>query len=77
MCCKYLIVLTYERRHERSIEIHSDFKTAVAQAVCDSCNRAAYDIRGKYGVITVTSKNAETSFHVLTRMFDIFMPEGE
>ena len=40
-------------------------------------NRAAYDIRGKYGVITVTSKNAETSFHVLTRMFDIFMPEGE
>jgi len=39
--------------------------------------RGAYDVRGKYGVVTVTSKNQETSFHVLAQMFDLFAPKGE
>lgn len=38
--------------------------------------RGAIDIRGKYAVITSTSKNANTSFHVLAYMFEHFQPEG-
>ena len=39
--------------------------------------RRAYDINGKYGSVTIRSANAETSFYVLTQMFDIFAYEGE
>lgn len=37
--------------------------------------RGAIDIRGKYAVITCTSKNPATSFHVLAQMFELFQPE--
>ncbi len=31
--------------------------------------RGAYDVRGKYASVIVTSKNADTSFYILTEMF--------
>lgn len=38
--------------------------------------RGAIDIRGKYAIIAGTSKNQETSFHVLTQLFEQFQPKG-
>ncbi|MBQ2433762.1 MAG: hypothetical protein II266_04980, partial [Clostridia bacterium] len=37
-------------------------------------SRGAYDVRGKYALITISSKNTNTSFRVLSDMFDRFIP---
>lgn len=37
--------------------------------------RGAFAVNGKYAVLAFASKNAETSFHVLTQMFDVFAPQ--
>ena len=39
--------------------------------------RGAYDVRGKYALIAINSKNADTCFKVLTEMFDRFIPAEE
>lgn len=36
--------------------------------------RGAFDVRGKYALIAINSKNANTCFNVLTDMFDRFIP---
>lgn len=39
--------------------------------------RGAYDVREKYALIAINSKNADTCFRVLTDMFDRFIPAEE
>lgn len=36
--------------------------------------RGAYDVRGKYALIVISSANADTSFAVLSEMFDYYQP---
>lgn len=36
--------------------------------------RGAFDVRGKYALIAINSENANTCFHVLSDMFDRFIP---
>lgn len=39
--------------------------------------RGALDVRGKYAAVVVMSKNADTSFEVLSAMFDVLAPSEE
>ena len=39
--------------------------------------RGAYDVREKYALIAINSKNVDTCFRVLTDMFDRFIPAEE
>lgn len=39
--------------------------------------RGVYDVREKYAVIMINSKNINTSFHVLAEMFDRYIPAEE
>lgn len=59
---------TVPEKHAYSVDI---------SALLGINQRGAYDVRGKYALIAINSKNANTSFRVLADMFDRFIPAEE